>query len=53
MQLFWSFWIPINFLFWWYAALKVNNPGWKHVVAGTVFAFVTGMVPFLIYQAIK
>ena len=53
MQLFWSFWVPFNFLFWWFAALKVNNSGWKHVVAGTVFAVVTGVAPFLIYQAIK
>nr|DAH53654.1 MAG TPA: hypothetical protein [Caudoviricetes sp.] len=53
MQLFWSFWVPLNFLFWWCAALKVNNPGWKHVAAGTVFAAVTGLAPFLIYQAIK
>ena len=53
MQLFWSVWVPFNFIFWWYAALQVNNAGWKHLVAGTVFAAVTGLAPFLIYQAIK
>ena len=53
MQLFWSFWVPFNFIFWWFAALNVSNPGWKHVAVGTAFAVVTGVIPFLIYQAIK
>lgn len=53
MALFWSFWIPFNFMFWWAMAAKVNKPSMIHFISGSFFAVVTGVVPFLLYQRFK
>lgn len=53
MALFWSFWIPLNFMFWWAMAAGVNEPKWIHFMVGSFFAVVTGVVPFLLYHCFK
>lgn len=53
MALFFSFWIPLNFMFWWAMATKVNKPSGIHFIVGSFFAVVTGVVPFLLYQCFK
>ncbi|MEE1123552.1 MAG: hypothetical protein UHU06_08445 [Acinetobacter pseudolwoffii] len=53
MALFWSFWIPMNFMFWWAMATKVNKPSGIHFISGSFFAVVTGVVPCLLYQYFK
>lgn len=49
MALFWSLWIPLNFVFWWAMAAGVNEP----ISVGSFFAVVTGVVPCLLYQYFK
>lgn len=53
MALFWSFWIPLNFMFWWTVAAGVNEPRLIHFIVGLFFAVVTGVVPCLLYQCFK
>ncbi len=53
MALFWSFWIPLNFMFWWVMAAEVTEPRGIHSIVGSFFASVTGVVPFLLYQCFK
>lgn len=53
MALFWSFWIPMDFMFWWAMATKVNKPSGMHFISGSFFAVVTGVVPCLLYQYFK
>ena len=53
MAIFWSFWIPFNFMFWWAMASKVNKPNGIHFISGSFFAVVTGVVPCLLYQCFK
>lgn len=53
MALFWSFWIPLNLMFWWAMAAGVNEPRWIHFIVGSFFAVVTGVVPCLLYQYFK
>lgn len=53
MALFWSFWIPLNFMFWWFIAAGVREPSKIHFMIGSFFSVVTGVVPFLLYQCIK
>lgn len=50
MQLFWSFWIPLNFVFWWFIAAGVKSPNWMHFMVASFFAVVTGIVPPVLYQ---
>lgn len=53
MALFWSLWIPLNFMFWWAMSAGVNEPRCIHFIVGSFFAVVTGVVPFLLYQCFK
>lgn len=53
MALFWSFWIPFNFMFWWDVAASVNNQQWMHFMIGSFFAVVPGVMPGLLYQYFK
>ena len=53
MALFWSFWIPFNFMFWWFVAARVDETSWKHFIVGSLFAVITGVVPCLLYQYFK
>lgn len=53
MAIFWSFWIPLNFMFWWFVAARVDGTSWMHFMVGSFFAVVTGVVPFLLYQCFK
>ncbi len=48
MALFWSFWIPLNFMFWWFIAAGVSEPSKIHFMVGSFFAVVTGVVPCLL-----
>lgn len=53
MVLFWSFWIPFNFMFWLAMAAGVSEPSRIHFMVGSFFAVVTGVVPCLLYQYFK
>lgn len=53
MALFWSFWIPFNFMFWWDIAAGVSNPNRLYLIVGSFFAVVAGVVPCLLYQCFK
>nr|DAH84894.1 MAG TPA: hypothetical protein [Caudoviricetes sp.] len=53
MALFWSFWIPFNFMFLWAIAAGVSEPSRIHFMVGSFFAVVTGVVPCLLYQYFK
>lgn len=53
MGLFWSFWIPINFMFWWFMAAGVKQPKKIHFMVASFFAITTGVVPFVLSQYIK
>lgn len=53
MALFWSFWITLNFMFWWAMVAGVNEPRCIHFIVGSFFAVVTGVVPCLLYQYFK
>lgn len=53
MALFWSFLIPLNFMFWWFIAAGAQEPSKVHFMVGSFFAVVTGVVPFLLYQRLK
>lgn len=53
MALFWSFCIPLNFMFWWAMAAGASEPSWKYFMVGSFFAVVTGVVPCLLYQYFK
>ncbi|UTI75191.1 hypothetical protein [Escherichia phage vB_Eco_ZCEC08] len=53
MALFWSFWIPLNFMFWWFIAAGVQEPSKIHFMISSFFAVMTGVVPCLLYQYFK
>lgn len=53
MSIFWSFWIPFNFMFWWMMSAQVSKPEVIHFYVGTVFAVVTGIIPFLIWLFLR
>lgn len=49
MALFWSFWIPFNFMFWWAMAAGVSEQSRIHFMIGSFFAVVTGGILFIKY----
>lgn len=53
MELFFSFWIPANFIFWWVIAAGVKNCGWNHLFVSTFFALVTGCGPLIIWLLLR
>lgn len=53
MSIFWSFWIPFNFMFWWMMSAQVSNPKAIHFYIGTGFAVVTGIIPFIIWLFLR
>ncbi|EUL98181.1 hypothetical protein P817_02142 [Klebsiella aerogenes UCI 15] len=53
MSIFWPFWIPFNFIFWWYITSQVDNANAITFCAGTGLAIITGIVPFVLWIVLK
>jgi len=50
MNIFWSFWIPANVLFWLGCAATVKKTTATHFVVGFVLSMISGVFPLLIYK---